>query len=329
MEKVAVTRRLPDAGMQLLQQAHDAETIELVCWPGELPPQGNNLAELLHGCAGAVTLVTDPIDADVLDLEPQLRVLSNFAVGFDNIDVAAATERGIIVCNTPGVLTETTADLAWALLMSTARRVVEGADYVRAGKWETWGPTLLMGVDVHHSTLGIIGFGRIGKEVAKRARGFDMRIIAFDSYQDEEAARELGVEFTTLGELLSESDFVTLHCSLTDETHHLIGRNEFKQMKNSAILINAARGPVVDTSALTEALRNRQISGAGLDVTDPEPIPADHPLVAMPNVVIVPHIASASVATRNRMAVMAAENVLAGVRGERPAYVVNPEVFES
>lgn len=329
MAKVTVTRRLPEAGMQLLQQAHDTGAIELECWSGELPPQGDDLAVLLKGSAGAVTLVTDPIGAEILDREPQLKVLSNFAVGFDNIDVTAATERGVLVCNTPGVLTETTADLAWALLMATARRVVEGADYVRAGKWETWGPTLLMGSDVHHATLGIIGFGRIGKEVAKRARGFDMRILAFDAYQDEETARELGVEFASLGTLLSESDFVTLHCSLTDETHHLIGKDELSQMKDSAILINAARGPVVDTNALTDALRNRQISGAGLDVTDPEPIPADHPLVSMPNVVIVPHIASASVATRNKMAVMAVENVLAGIRGERPAHVVNPEVLDS
>lgn len=328
MPKAAVTRVLPDAGMEILRRAESAGDIELDVWEGELPPEPDALASLLHGCDGAITLVTDPIGAGLLDAEPQLKVISNFAVGFDNIDIAAATERGVIVCNTPGVLTETTADLAWALLMASARRVVEGADYVRAGKWQTWGPTLLMGADVHHSTIGIVGLGRIGKEVAKRARGFDMRILAYDAYPDEQAAEELGVEFVGLDNLLSQSDFVSLHTTLNDDTHHLIGAEAFRAMKPSAILINAARGPVVDTDALVEALQAGKIAGAALDVTDPEPIPADHPLVAMPNVVIVPHIASASVATRNRMSEMAANNLLAVQRGQRPANVVNPEVLE-
>ena len=299
MPKAAVTRILPDAGMDILRKAESAGEIELEVWPDDLPPDASALANLLHGCAGAITLVTDPIGAELLDAEPQLKVLSNFAVGFDNIDVDAATERGVIVCNTPGVLTETTADLAWALLMAAARRVVEGADYVRAGKWQTWGPTLLMGADVHHATLGVVGLGRIGQEVAKRGRGFDMRILAFDAFPDEGAASDLGVEFVSLETLLAESDFVTVHTTLNDETHHLIGAEQFRAMKRTAILINAARGPVVDTGALVEALQSSEIAGAGLDVTDPEPIPADHPLVSMPNVVIVPHIASGSVATRN------------------------------
>jgi glyoxylate reductase len=327
MPKAAVTRILPDAGMDILRRAESAGEVELAVWPDELPPDQTALAELLHGCDGAITLVTDPIGPELLDAEPQLKVISNFAVGFDNIDVAAATERGVTVCNTPGVLTETTADLAWALLMAAARRVVEGADYVRAGKWQTWGPTLLMGADVHHATLGVVGFGRIGKEVAKRGRGFDMRILAFDAFPDEETARALEVEFVDLETLLAESDFVTLHTTLNDETYHLISTEQLRAMKRTAILINAARGPVVDTDALVEALRAGEIAGAALDVTDPEPIPADHPLVAMPNVVIVPHIASASVATRNKMAEMAANNLLAALRGERPAHVVNPEVF--
>jgi glyoxylate reductase len=329
MLKAAVTRILPDAGMDILRQAESAGEIELEVWPDDLPPDASALANLLHGCAGAITLVTDPIGPALLDAEPQLKVISNFAVGFDNIDVDAATERGVIVCNTPGVLTETTADLAWALLMAAARRVVEGADYVRAGKWQTWGPTLLMGADVHHATLGVVGLGRIGKEVAKRGRGFDMRLLAFDAFPDEDAARELGVEFVSLETLLAESDFVTLHTTLNDETHHLIGADEMRAMKKTAILVNAARGPVVDTDALVEALRSGEIAGAALDVTDPEPIPANHPLVSMPNVIIVPHIASASVATRNKMAGMAANNLLAALRGERPAHIVNPEVLDT
>lgn len=329
MPRVALTRLLPDAGMDILRRAEAEGEIELRVWSEELPPPPSELADLLHGCDGAITLVTDPIGADLLDAEPQLKVVSNFAVGFDNIDVAAATARGVVVCNTPGVLTETTADLAWALLMASARRVVEGVDYVRAGKWQTWGPTLLMGADVHHATLGIIGFGRIGKEVAKRARGFDMRILAYDAYQDEETAATLGVEFVELDALLAASDFVSLHCALTDETRGMIDSAAFAKMKPTAILVNAARGPVVDTNALVAALESGQIAGAALDVTDPEPIPADHPLVSMTNVVIVPHIASASVATRGKMAEMAVENLLAVVRGERPAHIVNPEVLSS
>jgi glyoxylate reductase len=265
--------------------------------------------------------------AEVLDREPQLKVISNFAVGYDNVDVDAATARGVMVCNTPGVLTETTADFTWTLLMAAARRVVEGADYVRAGKWLTWGPTLLLGQDVHHATIGIVGFGRIGKEVAKRARGFDMRILANDTYQDEEAARELGVEFRELDDLLRESDFVTLHVALTDETRNLIGARELQLMKPTAILVNAARGPVVDTDALVDALKEGTIAGAALDVTEPEPLPGEHPLASMSNAIVVPHIASATVATRNEMARMAATNLLAGIRGERPPNLVNSEVL--
>ncbi|MBX3070919.1 MAG: D-glycerate dehydrogenase [Thermomicrobiales bacterium] len=327
MAKVALTRILPDAGMALLKEAEAAGEIELDIWPGDLPPDREALVALLHGCDGAIVLVTDPIGAELLDAEPQIRVLSQFAVGYDNIDLTAATARGVAVCNTPGVLTETTADLAWALLMASARRVVEGADYVRAGKWQTWGPTLLMGADVHHATLGIVGFGRIGKEVAKRGRGFDMRILAFDTMPDEQAAADLGIELVDLETLLRESDFVSLHCALTAETRHLIDADALALMKPTAILINAARGPVVDTDALVNALQTGAIAGAGLDVTDPEPIPADHPLVGLQNVVIVPHIASASIATRGKMAEMAAQNLLAVLRGERPAHIVNPEVL--
>jgi glyoxylate reductase len=281
----------------------------------------------LHGCVGALTLLTDVINGEVLDREPQLKVVSNFAVGYDNVDVPAATARGVAVCNTPDVLTETTADFAWALLMAAARRIVEGVDYVRAGRWKTWEPTLLLGRDLWGATLGIVGFGRIGREVAKRARGFEMTVLAYDTYRDEKAAGELGATYRPLDDVLRESDFVTLHVALTDETRHLIGSRELGLMKREAILVNAARGPVVDTDALVTALREGTIGGAALDVTEPEPLPADHPLVSLPNAIVVPHIASATVATRDKMAQMAAQNLLAGIRGERPPHIVNPEVL--
>ncbi len=323
MPTVAVTRVIPEAGLRLLREA-----AEVRLWPEELPPSPADLAELLQGCDGALTLLTDAITGDVLDREPGLKVVSNFAVGYDNVDVPAATARGVAVCNTPGVLTETTADFTWALLMAAARRIPEGRDYVREGRWLTWGPTLLLGRDLTGATLGIVGFGRIGREVAKRATGFDMRVLAYDTYEDQDAARQLGATYRPLDDLLRESDFVTLHVALTPETQQLIGARELELMKPEAILVNAARGPVVDTDALTAALRDGTIAGAAMDVTDPEPIPADHPLVSMPNALIVPHMASATVATRDRMAEMAASNLLAVLRGERPPHIVNPEVLE-
>lgn len=326
---IAVTRRIPEAGLALLREAEAAGEVEIRLWEEEMPPSPEQLADLLRGCNGALTLLTDKINGEVLDREPQLKVVSNFAVGFDNIDVPAATSRGVAVCNTPDTLTETTADFAWALLMASARRIVEGVDYVRAGKWKTWDPTLLLGRDLWGATLGIVGFGRIGREVAKRARGFDMTVLAYDTYQDEQAAKELGATYRPLDDVLRESDFVTLHVVLTKETQHLIGARELGLMKREAILINAARGPVVDTDALVTALRAGTITAAALDVTDPEPLPADHPLVGLPNAIVVPHIASATVATRDKMARMAASNVLAGVRGERPPHVVNPEVLSA
>ncbi len=321
--QVAVTRQIPDAGLHVLEKAIG----DLRVWPDELPPSADQLAELLHGCDGALTLLTDTIDGEVLDREPQLKVISNFAVGYDNVNVPDATERGVAVCNTPDTLTETTADFAFALLMASARRIVEGMDYVRAGKWQTWGPKLLLGRDLYGSTLGIVGFGRIGREIAKRARGFDMNILAYDAYQDEDAAKELVVTYKPLDDLLRESDFVTLHVALTDETTGMIGKREFGLMKPEAILINASRGPVVDTDALVAALQSGEIGGAALDVTDPEPLPADHPLASLPNAIVVPHIASATVATRDRMAVMAAENLVAVLEGKKPPAIVNPEVL--
>lgn len=319
---VAVTRIIPEAGLRLVREATDMRL-----WEDELPPSPAQLAELLRGCDGALTLLTDRIDGEVLDREPHLKVISNFAVGFDNVDVPAATERGVAVCNTPGVLTNATADATWSLLMAAARRIVEGVDYVRADKWKTWGPTLLLGQDITGATLGVVGFGRIGKEVAKRARGFDMRVLVYDTYRDEAAERELGAEFRPLDDLLRESDFVTLHVALTDETRHLMDARAFSLMKSTAVLVNAARGPVVDTDALVAALRDGTIFAAGLDVTDPEPLPADHPLVSLPNCTVVPHTASGTVQTRDAMATLAARNLLAVLAGETPPVCVNPEVL--
>ncbi len=319
--RVYVTRRIPEAGLRLIHAACDAEV-----WPEETPPPRETLLKAVRGVEGILCLLTDAIDAAVMDAAgPQLKVISNYAVGYNNIDVAAATSRGIAVGNTPGVLTETTADFAFALLMAAARRVVEGVDLVRAGRWRTWGPTLLLGQDVHHATLGIVGFGRIGKGVARRATGFEMRILYHDPFvRDDPLARELGARHVSLDELLAGSDFVTLHVPLTPATRHLIDARALARMRPTAVLINTSRGAVVDTEALYRALRDGQIACAALDVTDPEPLPADSPLLTLPNCIVTPHIASASVATRTRMAVMAARNLIAGIRGEPLPARVNP-----
>jgi lactate dehydrogenase-like 2-hydroxyacid dehydrogenase len=276
-----------------------------------------------------LTLLTDRVDDEFLDSAgPQLKVVSNYAVGFDNVDVPACTARGIPVGNTPGVLTETTADLAWALLMAAARRLPEGDRYVRAGRWQTWGPMLLLGPDVHGGTLGIVGFGRIGQAVARRATGFGMTILYHDVQRATADAEEaVGASFVPLPELLERSDFVSLHVNLTDDTRGLISTDALRRMKATAVLVNTSRGPVVDPRALHLALRDGEIFAAALDVTDPEPIPPDDPLLSLENCLVVPHIASASRATRGKMAEMAAANLLAGVRGERLPTPVNPEVY--
>lgn len=325
--RVAITRTLPELGERLLNEAEARGEIRTERWTNENPPFPKELSKLISGADGLITLLTEPITGDLLDQEPNIRVVSNFAVGFDNIDVPAATARKVAVCNTPGVLTDATADMAFSLLMTAARRIPEAVNYVRDGKWTTWGPNLLLGQEITGATLGVIGFGRIGKEMARRGTGFGMRLLAYDEFQDRETAKELGVTFVTLDELLQESDFISLHCTLTGETRHLIGPDEFAKMKPSAVLINAARGPVVDTNALVEALTNRTIWAAGLDVTDPEPLPFDHPLVSLANCVVVPHIASATIATRNEMARLAVENCLAVLNGDTPHSCVNPEVL--
>ena len=321
---VFVSRTIPEGGLEMVRKACEVEI-----WTDEMPPPRDLFLEKVRGVNGLLCLLTDVIDAEVLDAAgPNLRVVSNYAVGYNNVDVAAATGRGIPVGNTPGVLTETTADMAFALLMAAARRVVEGADYVRAGRWHTWGPTLLLGHDVHGATLGIVGMGRIGQAVTRRARGFDMRVIYYDPFCDPNKGPYVDVAVRcSLDDLLAESDFVSLHVPLTDETHHLINAATLAKMKPTAVLVNSSRGPVVDTDALYDALATGKIAYAALDVTDPEPLPVGHRLLSLPNCLVVPHIASASWHTRTRMAVMAAENLLAGLRGERLPNCVNPEVY--
>ena len=287
-------------------------------WDGALPPPRDELLRRVAGVAGALTLLTDRVDDEFLDAAgAQLRVVSNYAVGFDNIDVAACARRGVRVGNTPGVLTETTADLAFTLLMAAARRVPEGSRFVRDGKWNTWDPLLLLGPDVHGSTIGIVGFGRIGQAVARRAQGFGMEILYHDLQPLPTSVTEpLGATYLPLEELLPRSDYVSLHVNLSPVTRHLINADTLAQMKPTAVLVNTSRGPVVDQGALATALRDGVIWAAALDVTDPEPIPMSDPLVGLDNCLIVPHIASASRATRGKMAEMAAANLVAGVRGE-------------
>ena len=323
--QVFVARVIPDAGLDRVREA-----CEMDLWDDALPPPRDELLRRVAGKDGLLTLLTDRVDDELLDAAgPQLKVVSNFAVGFDNIDVPALTKRGIPAGNTPGVLTETTADLAFALLMAAARRIPESVDYVRADRWKTWGPMLLMGVDVHGATLGIVGFGRIGREMARRGRGFGMTILYHDVHPaTPEDEAELGARRVEMEELLRESDFISLHVNLTDETHHLIDADALRAMKATAVIVNTSRGSVVDPQALEAALRAGEIFAAGLDVTEPEPLPADHPLVTLPNCVVVPHIASASRVTRDRMAEMAAANLLAGLRGERLPTPINPEVYE-
>ncbi|HHH83304.1 MAG TPA: D-glycerate dehydrogenase [Chloroflexi bacterium] len=323
--KVFVTRKLPQPALDHLMDQTQAEI-----WPGELPPDRESLLRGMRGASGLLCLLTDLIDAEVMDAAGSgLKVISNCAVGFDNIDVDEASRRHILVGNTPGILTETTADFAFALLMAAARRVVEADRFVRQGRWKTWGLTLLLGQDVHGATLGLVGFGRIGKAMARRAQGFDMRVLFYDPKQAQDPHPEqYGARSATLEEVLRQSDFVSLHVPLTQETYHLIDEAALRLMKPTAILINTSRGAVVDHSALHTALLEGRIAGAALDVTEPEPLPGDSPLLSLTNVILAPHIASASQHTRVKMANMAVANLLAGLRGERLPYCVNPEVHQ-
>ena len=321
--KVFVTRIIPDEGLAMLRDA-----TEMKVWQEDLPPSRDVLLKEVRQAQGLLSLLTDKIDAELMDANPGMRVIANYAVGFDNIDIPAATARRIPVGNTPGVLTETTADLAFALLMATARRIVEGVDYVRTGRWKTWGPKLLTGPDIHHATLGILGFGRIGQSMARRGRGFEMRVLYHDVYRREDLESSMGVTYADLDTIFKQADFLSVHTDLNEATRHMINADAFARMKPSAILINTARGPIVDPNALYEALASGKIRAAALDVTEPEPIPTDSPLLKLANCIVVPHIASASIATRAKMAEMAAANVIAGLRGEKLPTCVNPELYK-
>jgi lactate dehydrogenase-like 2-hydroxyacid dehydrogenase len=320
--RVFVSRMIPQAGLDIVLAACDVE----------VNADDNHLsrAELIDkvtGKVGLLCLLTDDINEAILSAGSQLKVVANVAVGYDNIDLQAATRRRIIVTNTPGVLDETTADFAWCLLLASARRLVEADRYTRAGKYRGWGITLLCGEDIFGKTLGICGLGRIGRGVAKRARGFAMRILYTDAVQSPmEIERELGAQFVDKETLFREADFVTLHVPLLPETHHYVSTNELRLMKKTAHLVNASRGPVVDEAALVHALRERRIAGAGLDVFEHEPLMAAG-LAELDNVTLAPHIASASVDTRARMAVMAATNLIEALQGRRPPNIVNPEVL--
>ncbi len=317
-----VTREIPSEGLDIIRS-----NFETLVWQLEVPPTRHEIVEKAKGCAGLVTLLTDPIDSVVIQSLPDLKVIAQYAVGFDNIDVKFATSRGIVVTNTPGVLTETTADLTWALIMAAARGIPRADRYVKEGKWKVgWGPMLLLGNDVYGATLGVIGMGRIGSAVAHRAKGFSMRILFADVSENEttrDVERELGASRTDLETLLREADIVTIHVPLNPNTREMIGERELSMMKPGAVLVNTSRGAVINEFALADALRSGHLCAAGLDVFNEEPLPADSPLLELRNVILTPHIASASFATRARMATMCAENLIAALRGERPPNVVN------
>lgn len=317
--KVFVSRLIPDKGLDLIKDFCEADI-----WQDELPPPRKEFLACVRDVDGLVSLLTEKIDGEVMDAAPRLKVISNMAVGVDNVDIAAATARKLPVGNTPGVLTDATADMAFALMMSAARRIVEGEKYVRDGKWKTWHPQLLLGADFVGAMLGIIGFGRIGKAVAKRAKGFDLRVI----YYDPSVQSAFDATSVDLDTLLRESDFISLHVPLTEETRHIINADALTKMKPNAILVNTSRGPVVDPQALYEALKSKKIFAAALDVTEPEPLPADSPLLELDNCLIVPHLGSASKYTRDMMSLLAAQNLIAGLKGERLPNCVNPQVYD-
>ena len=320
---VLITRKTFDQSVAMIQQYFEVEENT-----NDIPLSPSVLMEKLQGKAGVISLLTDRIDESLLSHCPDLRIVSNIAVGYNNIDVDACSRRRILVTNTPGVLDDTTADFTWALLLATARRLVEADQHLRSSQWKGWGLTQFLGQDVHHKVLGICGLGRIGQGVARRAKGFDMQILYTDVNRVASSIEEtLGARFVDKKTLLSESDFVTLHLPLTSQTMHYLSMAEFGLMKPTAILINASRGPVVDEKALVQALKEGRIAGAGLDVYEKEP-EVDPGLVPQKNVVLAPHIASASYETRLRMATMAAENLVAGLMGKRPPNLVNPEVMD-
>ncbi len=320
--KIYITRRIPEAGIEVLRPHAQVEI-----FPEERPIPREVLREKVRHVEGLLCLLSDTIDREIIDAAPQLRVISNYAVGYNNIDVEYATRKGIVVTNTPGVLTDATADLTWALLLAVTRRIVEGDRFMRQGKFNGWGPMLLLGQDIKGKTLGIVGAGRIGTAVAERSRGWEMNILYYNRGRNAYLEEHLNARMVELEELLAQSDFVSLHVPLTPETHHLIDEKALRSMKKSAYLINTSRGAVVDEQALVRALREGWIAGAALDVYEHEP-QLTPGLSELPNVVLAPHIGSATFETRNKMATIAAYNILDVLQGKKPLYPVNPEVLE-
>jgi len=322
--KVYVTRDMPERGLRIIKEKFDAEI-----WPEYAPPPKKVIIEKAAKVDALATLLSDKIDAEVFDAAPNLKIVAQMAVGFDNIDLAEATKRGIYVTNTPGVLTETTADFAWTLLMAVARRVVEGDKYVRTGQWKVgWHPMMLQGRDIYGATLGIVGLGRIGCAIAKRAKGFDMKVLYNDVIRRPDFEKEYGIEFVDADYLFKNADFITVNVPLMKETHHLVNEKKLRMMKKTAYIINNARGPVVDEKALYKALKEDWIAGAGLDVFEQEPTSMDNPLLKLDNVVVAPHISSASYETRSKMAEMTAENLVAFFEGKSPPNLVNADVLK-
>lgn len=323
--RVYVTRQIFSDALDIIEQV-----AELEVWPDDVPPTPEQLREALADADGAIINVMDRIDTPLLEAAPKLKVLSQVAVGLDNVDIPEATKRGILVGYTPGVLAKATADLGFALLLATARRVVESDKWVRDGNWEiAHHPMFWLGSEVNGSTLGIMGMGGIGLEMAKRALGFDMKVIYHSRTRKPELEAEYGFKYATANKVIANSDFLSLHVPLTPETHHLIGEKQLKKMKPTAILINVSRGAVVDTDAVYKALTKGWIAGAGLDVFDPEPPPVDHPILSLDNVVVLPHIGSASNRSRREMHLLAARNLVAALKGERLEQCANPELYET
>jgi len=323
--KVYVTREMPERGLRIIKEKFDAEV-----WHEYAPPPKKIIVQKAAKVDALATLLSDQIDAEVFDVAPNLKIIAQMAVGFDNIDVTEATKRGIYVTNTPGVLTETTADFAWALLMAVARRVVEADKYVRSGNWKVgWHPMMIQGRDIYGAILGIVGLGRIGCAIAKRAKGFDMKVLYYDVIRRPDFEKEYGIQFTDINLLFQKADFITINAPLTKETYHLVDEKKLKMMKKTAYLINNARGPIIDEKALYKALKEGWIAGAALDVFEQEPMPMENPLLKLDNVVVAPHISSASYETRSKMAEMVAENLVAFFEGRTPPNLVNPEVMKT
>ncbi|MHA1303974.1 MAG: 2-hydroxyacid dehydrogenase [Candidatus Heimdallarchaeaceae archaeon] len=320
-KKVFVTRKIPEEGIELLKEHFEVEVFS-----ENIPITKEEIINYAADAEGLLCLLTDKIDKEIME-RTNIKAIANYAVGYDNIDIKTATERKIPVSNTPGVLTDSTADLTWALILGVSRRIVEADKFVREGKFDGWAPMLFLGGDFYNKTIGIIGMGRIGQAVAQRAKGFGMEILYYSKTRKAEIERDLGAKFVTLDELLSQSDYVSLHCPYTPDTHHLIGEKEIALMKSSSYLINTARGKVIDEEKLIEALKEGKIRGAGFDVYYNEPKVSED-LIKLENVVLLPHIGSASIETRTKMAVMAAENLIEALNGRKPSNIVNPEIYE-